>query len=62
MPKGSGQEELTKVQGQGQWPRVPGCDGAGTAEKNYPSPRPGAATRKTNPTPKEWWLRGQKRA
>ena len=33
---GSGQEELPHVQGQGQWPRVPGCDGAGTAERSYP--------------------------
>ena len=28
----------------GQWPRVPGCDGAGMAERS-------------NPTSKEWWLR-----
>ena len=38
MPKGSGQEELTKVQGQGQWPRVSGCDSAGAAERSYPTP------------------------
>ena len=30
-----GQEELPHVRGQGQWPRVPGYDGAGTAEKSY---------------------------
>ena len=35
-PKGSGQEELPHVQGEGQQPRVPGCDHAGTAERNYP--------------------------
>ena len=29
-------EELPHVQGQGQQPRVPGCDGAGTAERSYP--------------------------
>ena len=34
--KGSGQEELPYFRGQGQWPRVPGCDGAGTAERSYP--------------------------
>ena len=34
--KGGGQEELPHVRGQGQWPRVPGCDGAGTAERSYP--------------------------
>ena len=42
-PKGSGQEELPHVRGQGQRPRVPGCDRAGTAERSYPSPRSGAA-------------------
>ena len=29
--------ELPHVQGQGQRPRVPGCDGAGTAERSYPT-------------------------
>ena len=32
-----GQEELPHVQGQGQQPRVPGCDGAGTDERSYPT-------------------------
>ena len=36
-PRGGGQEELPHVRGQGQWPRVPGCDGAGTAERSYPT-------------------------
>ena len=36
-PKGSGQEELPHVRGQGQRPRVPDCDGAGTAERSYPA-------------------------
>ena len=35
--KGSGQEELPHVRGQGQPPRVPGCDGTGTAERSYPT-------------------------
>ena len=35
--RGCGQEELPHVQGQGQRPRVPGCDSAGTAEKSYPT-------------------------
>ena len=30
-----GQEELRHVRGQGQRPRVPDCDGAGTAERSY---------------------------
>ena len=34
--KGGGLEELPHVQGQGQWPRVPGCDGTGTPERSYP--------------------------
>ena len=36
-PKGGGQEELPHVRGQGQRPRVPGCDGAGRAERRYPA-------------------------
>ena len=35
--KGGGQEELPHVRGQGQWPRVPDCNGAGTAERSYPA-------------------------
>ena len=35
-PKGSGQEELPHVHGQGQWPRVPDCNSTGTAERSYP--------------------------
>ena len=29
--------ELPHVRGQGQQPRVPGCNSAGTAEKSYPA-------------------------
>ena len=36
-PKGGSQEKLPHVRGQGQWPRVPGCDGAGTAERSHPA-------------------------
>ena len=36
-PRGGGQEEIPHVQGQGQWPRVPGCDGTGTDERSYPA-------------------------
>ena len=28
--------ELPRIRDQGQRPRVPGCDGAGTAERSYP--------------------------
>ena len=89
MPRGGGQKELPHVQGKGQRPRVPGCDGAGTAERSYPvsevrggsreelphvrgqgqrqrgpTPllRPGAAAGRSNPTSKEWWLRGRRKA
>ena len=77
-PKRGGQEELPHVRGQSRRPRVPGCDGAGTAEKSYPSPRSGAAAGRSYPTPphrrpgaeagrnnltsKEPWLRRQRRA
>ena len=68
-PKGGGQEELPHVRGQGQRPRVPDCDGTGTAERSYPesevrggsqeeiphapSLRPGAAAWRSNPTPED---------
>ena len=35
--------------GQGQRRRVPGCDGAGTAERSYPSPRSVAAAGRSYP-------------
>ena len=31
-------------------PRVPGCNGTGTAEKSYPSPRSGAEAGRSYPT------------
>ena len=37
-PRGGGQEELPHVRGQGQQPRVAGCDEAGMAEWSYPTP------------------------
>ena len=48
-PRGSGQEEIPHVQGQGQWPRVPGCDGAGMAERSYPTSKVGAAAERSYP-------------
>ena len=41
---------------------MPGCDSAEAAERSYPCPRPGAAGRRSDPTSKEWWLRGRRRA
>ena len=68
-----GGEELPHVRGQGQWPRLSGCDGAATAERSYPRlkseaaagsphPRSGAAAERSNHTSKKWWLRGCRRA
>ena len=70
MPKVRQPREVTHIRGQGQQPRVPGCDGTGTAERSYPSPRSevaaershtvpeaGAAAERSNPTSKEQWLR-----
>ena len=71
-PKGDGQEELPHVRGQGQLPRVPDCDGTGTAERSYPAseitgewlrgvtphPRSGAATRGVTPRPRSGWQPG----
>ena len=34
---GGSQEELPHVRGHGQRPRVPDCDGAGTAKRSYPT-------------------------
>ena len=45
-----GGEELPHVRGQGQRPRVPGCNGAGTAERSYPRPRSGATAERSYPT------------
>ena len=50
-PKGGGQEELPHIRGQGQRLRVPGCNGAGTAEKSYSSPRSGVVAWRSYPTP-----------
>ena len=73
--KGGGQEELPHIRGQGQRPRVPGCDSAGTAKRSYPASgvRGGdkrsypasevrAAAGRSYPTSKEWWLCRRRRA
>ena len=36
--RGGGWEEVPPARGQGQWPRVPGCDSTGTVERSYPMP------------------------
>ena len=41
-----------------------GCDGPhrSVAERSYPCPRSGAAAERSNPTSKEQWLSGHRRA
>ena len=46
-----GQEELPLTQGQGQRPRVPGCNSPGAAERSYPTPGVGAVAKRSYPTP-----------
>ena len=49
MPEGGRPRELPHVRGQGQQPRVPGCNGAGAAERSYQHPRSGAAAERSYP-------------
>ena len=48
-PKGGGQEELPNVRGQGQRPRVPDCEGTGTAERSYPPSEVGGRAQRRYP-------------
>ena len=57
-----GLEELPHVQGQGQQPRVPGCDSAGTAERSYPTLEAGVVARRSYPRSEERRLPRQRRA
>ena len=52
MPEGRRPRGVTPRQRSGVAPRVPGCDGAGTAEKSYPSQRSGAAAERSYPASK----------
>ena len=47
--RGGGQEELPHVRGQGQPRKVPGCDGAGMAERCYPTSEVRAAAERSYP-------------
>ena len=48
--RGGGQEELPHVRGQGQRPRIPDCDGAGTAERRYPASEARGGDERSYPT------------
>ena len=37
--RGGSPEELRRVQGQGQWPRVPGCDSSRSSPEKLPLPQ-----------------------
>ena len=60
--RGGRQKELSRVRGQGRRPKATGCDSAGAAERSYPHQRPGAVDWRSNPTSKERWLCGHRRA
>ena len=47
MLSAGGREELPHFRGQGQRPRVPGCDGSGTAERSYPASEVGASAERS---------------
>ena len=53
-------EELPLAQGEGWRLRAPGCNGAGVAERSYPTSEVGGggAAERSNPTSKEPQLRG----
>ena len=54
-----GRKELPHVRGQGQRPREPGCDGAGTAERSYPEPEVSGGSREETPRVRgQWWPGG----
>ena len=59
-PKDDGQEELPHARGQGQRPKVPGCDGAGMAERSYPASEVRGCSREEPPhvRGKGRWPRG----
>ena len=58
--RGGCQEKLSHVQGQGQWPRVPGCDSAGAAKRSYPTSevRDGSREKLSYIQCQGWQLRG----
>ena len=62
MPEGRRPRGATQRPKSGAAARVPGCDSTGAAERSYPRPRSGAAAGRSNPTSKERWLHGRRRA
>ena len=62
MPKDGDQQELPHVRGQGQQLRLPGCDGAGTAKRIYPTSDVRGDGLEEYPRVKEQWLLRHRRA
>ena len=56
-----GQEELPHVRCQGQRPRVPDCDGVGTAERSYPASEVKGGNERSYPRPPSLEARGSGR-
>ena len=54
MPEWWRPRELPHVWGQGQQPRVPGCDGAGMAERSYPASKVRGGGREELPHVRGW--------
>ena len=52
MPEGQQPRGVTLCPRSGQRPRVPECDGAGTAERSYPAAEVRGGGREEQPTPK----------
>ena len=53
---------LLKPDLEGQWLRVPGCDGTRAAERIYPMSKVTGGDKRSNPTSKEQWLCRHRRA
>ena len=51
MPEGRRPRGVTPRPGQGQRPRVPDCDGAGTVERSYPVSEVRGSGREEQPRP-----------
>ena len=50
--------ECQAVMAQEQWPRVPGCDGAGTAGRSHPEPEVRGGSREELPCIRGQWRPG----
>ena len=56
MPEGRWPRGVTPIRRQGQWLRMPGCDGTGTAKRSYPASEARGGSQEEPPR-----VRGQRR-